>query len=391
MFEVQCLPVLLRRPQAARRRWRVAVVLASALTVAACAARPEAGHLSPVAATETAGTRDVLVATTRSRDPRPGTLYSGERSERLDYARIKVSIPPSHRVGEIEWPSRPPGDSRRDFTVQNAAYLPGEKAFVDALKAQLAARPKGRRKVMIFIHGYNTAFAEAVYRTAQIAHDARSPAVPVLFTWASRGRIGQYIYDHNSATVARDDLEHVIRLAFATGPEQVNILAHSMGSWIAVEALRQIKISGRPPDMSRLGSIFLAAPDLDVDVFKSQMRRFGRPRKPFYIVLSKDDKALAVSDFIAGTRSRLGSYQNTDELTALGAVVIDMTQVKAADPANHGKFAQLAEVAPELQTVLEAGVGNRRDRAVKQQGALRAVIALPISILSAPGRVVEDH
>jgi hypothetical protein len=62
--------------------------------------------------------------------------------------------------------------------------------------------------------------------------------------------------------------------------DQINILAHSMGNWVTVEALRQIKIAGGLPQIDKLGSIFLAAPDIDIDVFKSQMRRFGKPRKP---------------------------------------------------------------------------------------------------------------
>ena len=55
---------------------------------------------------------------------------------------------------------RPPGDPTRDFVVRDEAYLDGDKAFVAALNAQLAMRPRGSRKVFVFIHGYNTLFAE---------------------------------------------------------------------------------------------------------------------------------------------------------------------------------------------------------------------------------------
>ena len=34
----------------------------------------------------------------------------------------------------------------------------------------------------------------------------------------------------------------------------------------------------------------------------------------------------------------------------------DLTDVKATDSSNHGKFAQLAEVAPELRAVLAHGI-----------------------------------
>lgn len=103
-----------------------------------------------------------------------------------------------------------------------------------------------------------------------------------------------------------------------------------MGNWVTVEALRQIKISANKPPISK----------------------FGKPRKPFFIIVSRDDKALRFSDFIAGGKERLGAYTNDAELTALGAVVIDMTDVKANDPSNHAKFAQLVEIAPESNLCL---------------------------------------
>ena len=68
----------------------------------------------------------------------------------------------------------------------------------------------------------------------------------------------------------------------------------------------------------------MSALSMSALVFKSQMRRFGKPRKPFFVIVSRDDKALRFSDFIAGGKERLGSYSDDTELTALGAVVIDL-------------------------------------------------------------------
>ncbi len=375
-----------------RIRRSLVVALAVAPLVSGCGARPETGFLTPVAVTETgAGAHTILVATTRKRDERPGTFFGGERASPLDFARIEVSVPAKHTPGEIEWASTAPGDARTDFVVRQAGYLEGEKAFVRALNAQLAARPRGSRKVLLFIHGYNTMFAEGLYRFAQVVHDAKSPAVPVLFTWASRGELTQYVYDTNSATTARDDLERTIRLIFASDAEQVNILAHSMGNWVTVEALRQIKISGGLAQIGKLGNLVLAAPDIDVDVFKSQMRRFGKPRKPFYIVLSKDDKALSASRFIAGGQERLGADGNTAELAELGAVVIDLSDVKALDSSGHGKFAQLAEIAPQLERALAQGVDRKPGAAQEAMGdSLGAIVSLPIKILGLPLKIIAQ-
>lgn len=367
--------------------------LISALAAGACATRPETGFLAAVEETAPGAVdHTILIATTRKRDERPGTLFSGERAKPLDFATVRMSVPPTHKHGEIEWASSAPGNPKTDFVVRQAGYLDGERAFVRSLNAQLALRPRGSRNVLLFIHGYNTMFAEGLYRFAQVVHDSKALAVPVLFTWASRGELTQYVYDTNSATSARDDLERTIRLIFESNAEQVTILAHSMGNWVTVETLRQIKISGKLPPLGKLGPIVLAAPDIDIDVFKSQMRRFGKPRKPFFIVVSKDDKALAASRFIAGGQERLGADGNTAELAELGAVIIDMTDVKATDSSNHGKFAQLAEIAPQLRSVLERGVHSQPSPGSATQDAvsdsLEAIVTAPLKILGLPLKII---
>ena len=201
-----------------------------------------------------AGDKDhtILVATSRARDPRPGTFFGGERSQSVNYATLTVAVPPTHVPGKIEWPSRAPGNPMTDFVVRDGSYLDGERGFVKTLNAQLAMRPPGRRKVLVFIHGYNTTFPEGLYRFTQIVDDANAPAVPVLFTWASRGHLTDYVYNFNSATAARDELEHTLRLVFASNADEINILAHSMGNWVTVEALRQIKISANKPPIPQV-------------------------------------------------------------------------------------------------------------------------------------------
>jgi len=378
-----------------RRSFLILAICLLAASLAACASRPESGFLSAVALSSPGAVdHTLLVATTRERDERPGTLFNGDRASALDYAELTVSIPPTHKQGGIEWATAPPGDPNVDFVVRDEKYLDGDKAFVQALNAELARRPPGSRKVFLFIHGFNTMFAEGLYRLAQLAHDSKAPGVPVLFTWASRGQVTAYVYDMNSATAARDGLEHTLRLLLASNAEQVNVLAHSMGNWVAVEAFRQIKISGDLSHADKIGYVFLAAPDIDIDVFKSELRRFGKPRKPFYVVLSKDDRALFLSGTIAGGVTRVGDTSDVAELAALGATVIDLTDIKADDPSNHGKFAQLAAVAPELSAVLARGIAaNPRASDVGDTAAssVGAIVALPITLLGAPVRIIANQ
>jgi len=380
--------------RSSKRSFSVLAIVLVAFSLVACASRPESGFLSAVALSSPGAVdHTLLVATTRERDDRAGTLFNGDRATGLDYAELTVSIPPNHKQNEIEWATTPPGDPNADFVVRDERYLDGDKAFVQALNAQLAQRPPGSRNVFLFIHGFNTMFAEAVYRAAQLAHDSKAPGVPVLFTWASRGTATAYVYDLNSATAARDALEHALRLLLRSNAEKVNVLAHSMGNWVTVEAFRQIKISGDLPPTNRIGTIVLAAPDIDIDVFKSQLRRFGKPQKPFYVVLSQDDRALFLSRTIAGGVTRVGD-SDTAELAALGASVIDLTDVNGADATNHDKFVQLASVAPELRGILARGINadhRATDASERAASGVGSIVALPLTLLGAPVRIIANQ
>ena len=204
-----------------RRRLAVLTLIFAAVALTACATRPESGFLLPVAASAPGATdHTILVATTRERDDRPGTFFNGEQSPSLSYAEITVSVPPNHVPSQVQLASSPPGDPATNFVVRDAELLDSDRAFVAQLNAQLALRPPGKRNVFVFVHGFNTMFAEAVFTATQFVHDSQAASVPVLFTWASRGRATQYVYDTNSATAARDSLEHTLRLSSRATPRR---------------------------------------------------------------------------------------------------------------------------------------------------------------------------
>lgn len=174
-----------------KKRNRIAAAtLSLTLVLGACAGRPSEGVLAPVAqAAEGTSRVNMLVATTRQRSTADaGEMFSGDRAKDLSYAAIAISIPPDtfREIGTINWPASLPGDPHRDFVTVSANYL-DKRQFFAAVSA--AAKPAGRRNVLIFVHGFNNRFDEAVYRFAQVVHDAKTPGIPVLFTWPSRGEL----------------------------------------------------------------------------------------------------------------------------------------------------------------------------------------------------------
>src|SRR6478736_6496175 len=112
---------------------------ALALLLAGCAGDVQ-GVLAPVAhGAPDASKVTMLVATTRSPDPDNGILFSGERGAKSSFAEITVSIPPARarKVGEVQWPSRLPGDPEREFVTLKVDRLDQQAAFARLHSAAL--------------------------------------------------------------------------------------------------------------------------------------------------------------------------------------------------------------------------------------------------------------
>nr|CAD6595838.1 alpha/beta hydrolase [arsenite-oxidising bacterium NT-25] len=301
---------------------------------------------------------DIFVATTRQPSREPGILFSGERGRDLEATAITVSIPPdaNREIGEVQWPKRLPPDPAKEFATVRVEPVSTETGANRWLSQHLPPT----KRVLVFVHGFNNRYEEAVYRFAQIVHDSKADAAPVLFTWPSRASIFGYNYDKESANYSRDALERVLdQIADDPQVADVVVLAHSMGSWLTVEALRQMAIrEGRVEP--KISNIILASPDLDVDVFAQQFRTIGRDGPHFTLFVSRDDRALQLSRRISGSVDRLGQIDPTmepyrSELENAGITVIDLTALESGDPLNHGKFAESPQVVQLIGTRLLAG------------------------------------
>jgi esterase/lipase superfamily enzyme len=317
------------------------------------------GVLVPVAGTVPGTSQvDMLVATTRLKAD-PEEMFSGSRGTDLSFANIVVSIPPesARRVGDVQFPSKVPGNPATDFVTQKADFIDRKQAL-QWFGRKVAKVPQHR--VLVFIHGFNNRFDDAVFRFAQIVHDAGTPVVPILFTWPSRGSLLAYGWDRESSTYSRNALENVLR-AIAKDPSvgEITVLAHSMGNVVTLEALRQMAIrDGRVAEKIR--NVLLAAPDVDVDLARQEITDMGPNHPNFTLFVSADDRALAFSRRVWGDAVRLGaidpeSEPSRSELEKSKINVINLTKLSSDDRLNHSKFAQSPEVVQMIGRQLATG------------------------------------
>jgi esterase/lipase superfamily enzyme len=394
----------LRAPMAgATVRSRVGVLcfIGLAALAAGCSSRPY-GTLIVGSSVPDASKVDILVATTRAPvlEP-PGVMFGGARGRGLDFADIAVSIPPdsARRPGEMQLPSSAPGNPEREFVTLRADRMDLAQA-----KANFNARIKRTpgRRVLIFVHGFNTRFEEAVYRFAQIVHDAHVNVAPVLFTWPSGGNVTDYVYDRDSALYSRDALE-VLLQALVDDPsvDSITILAHSMGNYLVMESLRQMSIRDRGLS-PKIRDVMMAAPDIDIDVFRRQIAEIDSGPRPAYftLFLSRDDRALGISSFLARDSTRLGALDPTQEpyrsILEKGRVqVVDLTKIDSADFTNHSKFASgevvgaIGERLAEGQTLNEAKSGLVESLGTFTNGAINVAAGVATGAAAAPTKILD--
>lgn len=109
-------------------------------------------------------------------------------------------------------------------------------------------------------------------------------------------------YDRDSAIIARRGLAETLEIAAQTKASGIVIVGHSMGAVVVMEALRTLSADKRLNVLKRIKGVLLAAPDLDPDLFRSQIDDIDYLPQPFTIVVSGRDRALDISRRLAGAR-----------------------------------------------------------------------------------------
>ena len=368
----------------------------AALLAAAMAALSGCAGSGITAVADGVGAVGTFVVGAPTGQPRPVPLFvasnrKGERGQAaqssadntLRYSLQTVSVPPVHRPGAIEKPGLGSPNPAYHFVVTARRPL-DEDEFAATIATHLSGRIGSNRDVLLFVHGFNTSFEEARDRLAQIVADGRFGGVPVLFTWASQSSVFAYGADRDNAMASRDSLERLM-MALARLPDvgRVHVLAHSMGGWLAMEALRENAIAGHPDLDGHLGEVMLASPDIDAAVFAQQMARLGEQAHVSLLVAS-GDRALGLSSLLANERPRVGALdpgkpEDRALIERLGVNVYDMSAAQKGF-IGHGTYAN----APNVIAAIGAQLGATREEDKGVQAVLDARGDLPVTTAPLP-------
>ncbi len=220
-------------------------------------------------------------------------------------------------------------DPGKPESVQRRLKLGSKAMFADLQREMQQASD-----VLIYVHGFNVSWPEAVGSALALQEmlnrdnvgDPAQKCRVVLFSWPSDGKAVPWVSYRSDRTEAqasgyafargilkvRDFLARLITRSptgALTCRQDLHLLCHSMGNFVLQNALARIAEFSPGPVLPKLfEQVFLCAPDVDADVLESG-KALGRLHELASTVTTyhnRGDVAMHVSDFTKSNPARLG-------------------------------------------------------------------------------------
>lgn len=254
-----------------------------------------------------------------------------------------------------------------------------------------------RKEVVIYIHGYNNDFDDATYQLAELWHFLGRKHVPVLYTWPA-GHDGisglrGYNYDRESSEFTIYHLKQFLKsLGRMDEIEKIHIIAHSRGTDVLVNAMREvileIRAAGKDPiEELRIANIILAAPDISYDVILQRVvaEHTVAGVEQATVYASPGDKAIRISEWLYGGFARVGHMDsgevraklNQEQIEYIGEhSSVKLIEFKGkSDKVGHSYFSSNGAVSSDLITLINTGArAGSPERPMKHMSAIYWVI-----------------
>jgi esterase/lipase superfamily enzyme len=292
-------------------------------------------------------------------DPSKG--FGSEIDDVLHFGKRIVRIPAAHRRGELGsplWKRLLTGVDDR-IVLASSTELSSE-AFSREIRGFLAGLDPTDRNVLVYIHGFNTTFDEATLRAAQLGFDLRVPGVTALYSWPSRGNVAAYLTDLSTMEASEEQLaEFLVRVTTLADRGKVHIIAHSMGNRGLLRAMYRATTQAALRAGTRFGRIFLAAPDVDVAMFRQLAGVYPQVSDRTTLYVADQDKAFAALAWVAEGLRAGGAppvlvMPGIDTVHVRGAGLFDL---------GHSYVAEEIEVLRDIRAQLYWNESPERRRA----------------------------
>lgn len=309
----------------------------------------------------------VFYGTDRTEEPNAKRInYGSGRSHVLQLGKALVTVPAVHKAPKIERPwlieipyfkvkvYEQKEDPTKHFTIQEIKSQTREQLLAD-VKSILGQSQTFKNHAFVFVHGFNTSFDNAIYRTAQISYDMKFDGAAFVYSWPSGGNVASYTYDSGSTEQAEPHLKSFLEMVIKeSGATSISLIAHSMGNELLLRVLERLE--PEVPEGVEVSQIIFAAPDVDRDKFRILAANVSRYASGVTLYAAANDRALGYSARFWGGVPRAGDVPNGQPIIVPGIDSIDVTAVSTDSLGlNHSGYAENRALLDDIKQLLLTG------------------------------------
>ena len=291
--------------------------------------------------------------------------FGAASADRLSLGQAAVLVPGA-QFSDVAWlrPARtvplPVGratDATRLLIRRKRVLDPA--AFGVEARALMARARLYPQSALVFVHGFNVEFDEAVQRAAQLARDLNHDGAVFVYSWPSQGTVFRYGTDRDIADRAVDRfVEFLGQVEQATGAGKIHLIAHSMGNRVLLPALAQIAADAQSRVRPKVREVILAAPAVPQADFTTWLDTISKQGiRRFTLYASSADKAMWAGWLREWATSLAGYASSGVPLWHPSVQSIDIS--KASEPGllqlNHDVFASNPVMSEDIRQVLQHG------------------------------------
>lgn len=283
----------------------------------------------------------------------PQLGYGTERDRKLNYGTCLVRVPKDHRpkgslASSFWWRLWTGIDDTATLETDSISPL-SDTRFWEQARQEISQAPEAERDVLVFVHGYRVTFEEAAVRAAQISADINFPGLTAFFSWPSQGTLIGYTADETTIEVTEPYLtDFLIQILEQSRARRIHLIAHSMGNRGVLQVMEKVIQQVRGEHPAAFGQMFLAAPDVDVDVFRNHCGVYQDAASQTTLYASPRDWAVWLSTFIHHG-DRVGYHPPINVFSGIDTVRVDKVDM---DVIGHGYVGAAKDVMFDMDKAI---------------------------------------
>ncbi len=275
-----------------------------------------------------------------SRPPETGTIIAELPfvTNRFVESRARGKDRMSNRPGELRG-----GSCTVEIDKEESELLNYEIAPVSRTIESL--REDAETGLTLYIHGYNEGFSKNCRYAAVLRERLLLRHSLLLFSWPADNKVVTYGADVRRMRATHESLAELLGLlAGRFGADNINIVAHSLGSRGAMDTI----LGSDSMRGLRFRKLVLVAPDVDPQRFEAILPVLQRHVSDITVFVAGNDRALSISE-ILHREPRLG---NDTEWQNPVVDVVDVTTLNTGHFSRHMYHVRNPQIATLVRATL---------------------------------------